>query len=203
MSEADRIVALYERRAQDWDRDRGRASPERPPFEAPWLDRFAEGMEGRSVLDIGCGSGDPMARYLITGGMEVTGIDSSPSLTAICEDKFPAHEWITADMRVLDLGRAFDGILVWHSLIHLTPDDQRKVFPILGRHARPGTVLMFTSGHSHGESIGQWHGEPLYHGSLDPDAYRTLLVDNGFALIQMWFNDPACGHATVWLAQAQ
>lgn len=201
MAAADQIVALYERRARDWDHDRGRALPDRPPFEAPWLDRFAGLLDGRDVLDVGCGSGDPIARYLIDRGLAWTGVDSAPTLTSICRDKFPDHAWITADMRILALERTFAGIIAWHSLIHLTPDDQARMFPVLRRHARSGSVLMFTSGHSHGEIIGQWHGEPLYHGSLDPEEYKVLLACNGFDLIEMWFNDPACGHATVWLAR--
>ncbi|MES1202248.1 MAG: class I SAM-dependent methyltransferase [Pseudomonadota bacterium] len=203
MTAADTIIELYERRAHDWDRDRGRALPGRPPFEAPWLDRFLALQDRPDVLDVGCGSGDPIARYVLEKGAALVGIDASPSLIAICRGKFPAQDWIVADMRALDLGRAFTGILAWHSMIHLTPKDQAGMFPILRGHARPGTILMFTSGHSHGEVMGQWHGEPLYHGSLDVAEYETLLANNGFDLIRMWLNDPGCGHATVWVAQAR
>lgn len=201
MSFADAIIDLYERRAHDWDRDRGRASPSRPPFEEPWLHKFVASLEGPEVLDLGCGSGDPIARYVVDRGAMLTGVDASPSLIEICANKFPDQEWIAADMRGLHLGRVFDGILAWHSMIHLTPSDQLGMFPILRRHARAGTVLMFTSGHSRGEVVGEWHGEPLYHASLDPQEYKTLLEENGFDLIRAWLNDPACGHATVWLAQ--
>ena len=201
MSDADAIIDLYERRAHDWDRDRGRASPSNPVFEAPWLDGFLTLLQGREVLDLGCGSGDPIGRYVIDRGAKVTGVDASPALIEICASKFPQHAWISADMRNLRLDAVFDGILAWHSMIHLTPSDQRAMFPIFRGHSRRGTLLMFTSGHSRGEVIGEWHGEPLYHGSLDPQEYRTLLMENGFDLVGEWLNDPACGHATVWLAR--
>ena len=63
--------------------------------------------------------------------------------------------------------------------------------------------MMFTSGDRHGETIGQWHGEPLYHGSLDLSEYEGLLDASGFDLVRLWHNDPQCGHATVWLARAR
>jgi hypothetical protein len=53
-------------------------------------------------------------------------------------------------------------------------------FPIFKRHASPGAALMFTGGGSHGEAVGSYHGETLYHASLAPEEYRTLLKSNGF-----------------------
>jgi len=75
------------------------------------------------------------------------------------------------------------------------------MFPIFRAHAGPGTALMFTSGSAHGESIGSYHGEPLYHASLSPVEYRTLLESNGFGLEAHVVEDPTCGGHTVWLAR--
>ncbi|ESQ88354.1 methyltransferase [Asticcacaulis sp. AC460] len=199
MSAADAIIELYDRRARDWDADRGRDL-----FERPWLDRFAALLPaGGSVLDIGCGSGDPIARHFLESGYDLTGVDSGANMIAICRDKFPAADWVVSDMRELNLGKAFDGIIAWHSLFHLTPDDQMKIFPIFRNHAKPGTALMFTSGIVHGGHVGEWRGEPLYHGSLDAAAYRALLDENGFDLVHHVAGDPQCGHANIWLCRAR
>ena len=104
-------------------------------------------------------------------------------------------------MRSLSLGRSFDGILAWDSFFHLCQDDQRRMFPIFRSHAAPRAVLMFTSGPSHGEAIGSFEGEPLYHASLDGADYRALLDENGFAVVEHMVEDPACGRHTVWLVQ--
>jgi SAM-dependent methyltransferase len=194
---ARRIVGLYEEHAAAWDTQRGRDL-----HEKPWLDRFLAGAPpGGTILDIGCGMGEPVARYFIERGYRVTGVDSSPALIAMCAARFPAHEWIVADMRALDLGRRFDGLIAWHSLIHLTPEDQRPIFTRFARHARAGAPLMFTSGPGEGEVIGEWQGEPLYHGSLDADGYRGLLEAAGFGDIVHRARDPDCGSATAWLAR--
>jgi hypothetical protein len=62
---------------------------------------------------------------------------------------------------------------------------------------------MFTSGPSHGESVGSYCGEPLYHASLAPEEYRALLGENGFDVIAHKAEDPDCGGHTVWLARSR
>ena len=104
-------------------------------------------------------------------------------------------------MRRLELGREFEGILAWNSFFHLAHDDQRRMFPVFAKHAAPGAFLMFTSGPSHGEAIGQFEGEALYHASLDPREYLSLLQQNGFSLLEHRTEDPESGGLTVWLAR--
>ncbi len=196
-SEADRIIGLYQRHALAWDADRGRTL-----FERPWLDRFLALLPRRAhILDVGCGAGEPLARYLVESGHDVTGVDASPPLIEICRTRFPAHDWLVADMRHLSLGRRFDGILAWDSFFHLCPDDQRRMFPVFRAHAAPRAALMFTSGSNHGVAIGSYQGESLYHASLDAAEYRQLLDANGFDVVAHAVEDPSCGGHTIWLAR--
>ena len=197
MTEDERIVGLYEENAAAWDEARGANAA----LEKPWLDRFAALLPpGGAVLDIGCGSGRAIAADLIGRGFRLTGVDSSPSLIALCRERFPEQEWIVGDMRTLALGRRFGGLVAWHSSFHLAPDDQRALFPRLAAHAAPGAPLMFTSGDKHGVGLGEWQGEPLYHASLAAEEYRALLAQNGFEVVEHRANDPRCGDATVWIA---
>lgn len=194
---AEGVVDLYERHAAAWDRVRGKTL-----FERPWLDRFAAGLPQRAkILDIGCGSGKPIASHFITSGYSLTGMDSAPSLITLCKMRFPAHEWLVGDMRRLALGRRFDGLIAWDSFFHLAAEDQRRMFPIFAAHATPAAVLMFTSGPRQGEAIGTFEGEPLYHASLDADEYRGLLGESGFDVVDHVAEDPACGGHTVWLCR--
>jgi trans-aconitate methyltransferase len=196
---ASEIVGLYERHAEAWDRDRGKTK-----LEQSWIDRFrAVARPGGSMLDVGCGSGVPIARYLIEQGHAVTGIDSSPSMIETCQARFPDHAWAVADMRRLALGRRFDGLIAWNSFFHLSHDDQRAMFPIFAAHAAPGAALMFTSGPKHGEAIGSFEGETLYHASLSSEEYNSLLSDHGFDVVEHVVEDQSCGGFTVWLARAR
>lgn len=199
VSDADKIIDLYERHAYDYVADRRSVRWN----ESAWLDRFSALIsEGGSILDIGCGSGEPIAGYLIDQGFAVYGVDSSPTMIAICRRRFPQRSWRVADMRALALEDTFDGLLAWDSFFHLAHGDQRRMFPIFKRHAAPGAALMFTSGGAHGEAIGSYHGEPLYHASLAPEEYRTLLESTGFR-VMAHLEDPNCGGHTIWLAQAE
>ena len=191
------VMDLYERHALAWDAARSGTLVERS-----WLDRFRSAMAPRGeILDLGCGSGEPIAGALVRAGYRVTGVDASPSLLRMAADRFPDHSWIERDMRHLALDVRFDGIVAWDSFFHLTRDDQRAMFPIFRAHAAPGAALLFTSGPSDGEAIGTFEGEPLYHTSLDPITYRTLLAENGFEVLLHVPEDETCGRHTVWLAK--
>lgn len=196
-AEAERIVGLYQRHADVYDRLRGRQL-----FEKSWLDAFVALLpDNAQVLDIGCGMAEPIARYLIERGCRVTGIDASQPMIELCKARFPAQDWMVSDMRALSLDRKFDGLIAWNSFFHLNPDDQRAMFALFRDHAAPKAALMFTSGPSHGEAMGTFEGEPLYHSSLDVDEYRELLAGHGFRVISHVAEDPDCNGHTVWLAQ--
>jgi SAM-dependent methyltransferase len=196
---SEKIIAHYERHAVNWDADR-RASGWN---DRKWHDRFLGLLpEGAAVLDLGCGGGLPVAGNLAAHGMRVTGVDSSPTLIALCRERMPEQEWIVSDMRGLRLGRAFDGILAWDSFFHLDPDAQRATFATFAAHARRDTVLMFNTGPAFGEAIGNYRGDPLYHASLDRSEYEQLLAGSRFRTIDQVTEDPEAGGRTAWLAQA-
>ena len=199
--EAERIVGLYRRHADAWAAARG-SKPGNRPMEAGWLDRFLDVLPTRGrVLDIGCGSGEPIARYLTMRGCELTGVDSAPEMVAFCAARLPRHAWHVADMRWLSLRRTFDGIIARDSLFHLCPDDQRCMFPTFRAHAAARAALMFTSGPDDGVAMGTFEAEPLYHASLSGAEYRALLAENGFDVVAHAAEDPSCGRHTIWLAQ--
>lgn len=194
---AEEIIGLYRRHAALYDRERGRSL-----FERPWLDRFADELPpGGTVLDLGCGMGEPIARALLARGLDVTGLDSAPELLALARARMPQARWIEGDMRGLDLGQRFEGVLAWDSLFHLDAAGQRATLPRLCAHA--ARAVMFTSGPAAGVAMGRFGGEPLFHASLAPEEYRALLADAGFGVVAHRAEDPECGHHTIWLARRQ
>jgi len=154
-----------------------------------------------AVLDLGCGTGEPILRYLLTHGIGVVGVDASTEMLKIARVNFPSTEFILQDMRELNLNRKFDAIIAWHSFFHLPADDQLAMFPLFATHLNTGGVLMFTSGTEHGEAWGMNGGENLFHSSLDTKTYRKLLLNHHFQILKHTINDPTCGNATVWVAK--
>ena len=197
---SEQIIGLYERHAKSWDADRAT----RPWHEKPWHDRFADLLpKGSAILDLGCGSGAPVARHLADRGFQITGVDSSPTMISLCRERLPGHRWLVADMRSLPLRERFSGILAWDSYFHLNHDDQRWMFGVFASHAAPGALLMFNTGHAHGEAIGNYRGEPLYHASLDAAEYTTLLDQSDFDPVAHAVKDAKAGGRTVWLARSR
>jgi len=195
---ANRIIGHYEKHATAWDALRQSS----PWNDKIWHDRFIGSLKaGACVLDLGCGPGRPVAQHMIEHGLRVTGVDSSPAMIALCRSRLPDHEWLVADMRQLALGRRFDGVLAWDSFFHLDHTAQREMFAVFDGHASAGALLMFNSGPEHGEAIGEFGGDPLYHASLAPTEYETLLARFGFEVIRHTANDPAAGGRTVWLCR--
>lgn len=194
---AKHIVELYQKHAREWIELRGKMLSEKV-----WLDRFLALLPSSvSILDLGCGSAQPIAAYFIAQGYQVTGVDASEYMIEMARQSFPEHVWVQQDFREYRSGQKFQGILAWDSFFHLTQDDQRKMFKRFAEYAQSGTALMFSSGPEHGEAIGELGGEPLYHASLSAEEYQTLLQDNGFKLIKMIAEDVECTGHKVWLAQ--
>ena len=190
------ILPTYERHAEGYAARRSRAL-----FEKGWLDRMLDAAPGRRVLDLGCGPGAPLASFLAGQGAAVTGVDGAAAMLELFRENLPGAEAIRADMRGLALGRRFDAILAWDSFFHLSPADQRAMFPVFAAHAAPGAALLFTCGPEASERIGHVEGSPVYHASLSPDAYDACLTAAGFLTLAYVPEDPDCDYHTVRLAR--
>ena len=190
-------IEIYNRHARAWDKHRSRVL-----FERKWLDKFASYLSpGCSVMDVGCGAGQPIAENLLARGYNLTGVDASRSMLAISRSRFPETCWIEMVMRELDLPRVFDGILSWDSFFHLNQLEQRQVLVHFSSHLSESGVLMLTIGHESGEVLGTVEGETVYHSSLDIEEYLSILRDAGFTRFDYELEDRDCGFHSVLIAK--
>lgn len=188
---------IYEQNAELFDRERSRKL-----FEARWLTRFADGLpQGGRVLDIGCGAGEPIASWLIAEGFTYTGMDIAEAMLGIARGRWPDMDWRQGDMRQIDLADQFDGIVAWNSFFHLTREEQRECLPRLARHLNPGGHLMVTVGYGNGEVTGCVGDAVVYHASLSPAEYASILEANDMVMTGFLANDPDCAQHSVLLAR--
>lgn len=186
---AARTREVYERYAHRFDRERARDL-----FEQPWLDRFVSLLpRGATILDLGCGGGEPIASYLLSLGIEVTGLDFSRHMIELAAERHPNAAWSAMDK--------FDGTVSWHAFFHLTLDELRAVLPHLANHLNAGGPLLLTVGPNEGEAVAHVGEEPVYHGSLSQEEYRTILSDLGLQVVDFVAEDPTCDYASVLLAR--
>lgn len=193
----EKVYKAYEKIVQWFDNARTKTL-----MESKYLNLIVESVPpGGSVLDLGCGTGEPIAQFFINIGFKVTGADGSKKMIELCKKRFPNEKWIVSDMREINLQQQFDVILAWHSFFHLDHESQRKMFKIFDTHIKPGGVLAFTSGEEEDETWSDNGGQQLYHASLSTDEYEQLLAENSFKVLLHKVRDPECGEATVWVAK--
>jgi hypothetical protein len=94
-------------------------------------------------------------------------------------------------------------ILAWDSFFHLDHKDQRRMFAVFAEHSSVGAVLMFNTGPEHGEGVGSYRGDPLYHASLASAEYVASINGIGFEVIDHATNDVRAGGRTVWLCKSR
>jgi SAM-dependent methyltransferase len=107
---------------------------------------------GGSVLEVGCGTGRvliPIART----GIEITGLDLSPAMLAVCRQNLAQEaaetqarvRLVEGDMRDFDLARQFALVtLPFRPFQHLaTVAEQMACLAAIRRHLRPGGKLIF------------------------------------------------------------
>ena len=98
-----KTIATYDAKAGDYIKLTGTDAPDAALLA--FIDLIPS---GGHVLDLGCGAGDPIARWFIAEGFRVTGVDFATSMLEIARTRWPDGDWRAADMRVLDLGDTFD-----------------------------------------------------------------------------------------------
>lgn len=191
-----RIGDLYQRHAHAFDAARRRSFPERA-----WLEKFVRTIpRGGQILDLGCGGGEPVDRFLIDRGYRLTGVDIAPAMIKLARTRFFRHKWIEADIaRFGAESSAYDGIVAWSSLFHLEHEYQDKLIQRMAIWLKRGGVALFNTGPENGVSLGELGGEELFHASLSPGEYRAIFAKSGLAELAHRIADPDCGGMTVWL----
>ena len=122
------------------------ANPYTALYEAPGLRALVPPVAGLRVLDAGCGGGR-MSSWLVDRGAEVVGVDISPELLRLAQERLPAASFVLADLaKPLPFEDAsFDvavSSLVMHYLRDWTPTLRE-----LRRVLRPDGVLALSTHH--------------------------------------------------------
>ena len=158
------------------------------PKEVEYLPLLLNGLApGSTLLDLGCGTGHPIATHLAAQGHRVVGVDASASMLAAARARLPGHRWIHGAMETVELDETFDGVVCWDALFHLPRERWAGVLRRIRGWLRPGGRLMLSSGgvvdpDGHGFTDTMF-GEEFYYDSLPPDALLALLEATGFDVV--------------------
>lgn len=162
------------------------------PVDRAMIAAFAELVRSAGagqVADLGCGPGR-MTAYLRSLGLDVFGVDLSPTMIAIAREKHPELRFEEGEMTSLDLtDGALGGILSWYSVIHTPPEELPAVLAEYRRVLRPGGYLLVGFFHSEDEPVAFDHKVTLGY-RWPADRLASLLDEAGFAEIARLVREP-------------
>lgn len=161
------------------------------------------------LLDLGCGAGEPVARYFLERGWAVTGVDFSQQMLALATQYAPAMQRVFGDMRTLEFPeQSVSAITAFYSLFHLPSADQPALFRKMYRWLQPGGKAVFTyatasyTGAAAFDGTKEFMGNALYYGHKTvPDLYQDLSA-SGFT-VEDASNRDIGGETFLWVTVAK
>ena len=135
------IITFFDKCAPWWDADMVRNED----LIAMILDNGGI-RENMHVLDVACGTGVLFPDYLKRNVASVTGIDISPEMARIAQEKFPDVKVICGDVETEEFSQKFDAIMVYNAFPHF-PDPARLI-KVLADLVKPGGKLSVAHGMS-------------------------------------------------------
>ena len=149
-----------------------------PEIGAAVVREWAESLPaGASVLDLGCGHGEPIARILTEKGCRIYAMDASPRLLEEFRKRFPGATKQAAVEESDFFGRQFDAIVAWGLLFLLTGETQALVLRKAAKALRPRGKLLFTAP----REVIRWNDAMTGRESisLGREDYRRILAEEG------------------------
>ena len=177
------IGTPYDFIADQFNEARTRLRPNEERYLALLLDRLEP---GSSVLDLGCGTGQPIALQIADRGHHVVGVDGSEKMLAFARQNLPSHRWIHALMEDVDFTETFDAAVCWDSLFHLPRVHFGLVITKVHRWLRPGGRFMVSSGGDVHDGVGftdTMFDHELYYDSLAPAEIVATIERAGFDIV--------------------
>ncbi|MGC3992198.1 MAG: class I SAM-dependent methyltransferase [Chthoniobacteraceae bacterium] len=160
------------------------------PNEVRYLGLLLEPLEpGSQIVDLGCGTGTPVATFIAAKGHHLTGVDGSAEMLAMAQQTLPEHRWIHGyiDQVEFDAGEVFDAALCWDSLFHLPRAVHYTVLAKVHQWLRPGGRLMVSSGGSVDPGpegfTDTMFGHEFYYDSVSPTEMTAMLEEIGFRIV--------------------
>jgi len=168
----------YDKIAGQWAQVRGKHLP------GSLIVNFATKLKPLGeVLDIGCGTGYPIASYLSQRGFHVTGIDVSENMVQkAIEQGIPNARFFLCDFYDYKPDRCYDGVVAFDSFFHFPKQRQREIYQKVSAWMREGAYLLFTHGKEDSEIEGSMFGESFYYSALETQEVHRLLLQAGFSI---------------------
>lgn len=164
--------------------------------ERDYLDLLLEGLEtGCRILDLGCGTGRPMAEYLLSKGFRVTGVDQAENLVRIAREFLPQGQWIVSTIENYAFDEVFHAAILWDSLFHIERELHARILGnVVAKLPAQGRLMLTVGGSAHPAFTDLMFGEKFFYDSHSPGVVEKLLDELGCRILLAEFmNVPTAG----------
>lgn len=171
------------------------------------INQFYNALEVKkgSLLDLGCGAGEPFARFFVDNSWQVTGIDFSEKMLEMAARFVPEMQTVCKDMREIDFpAQSFDAITAVYSLFHVPKADHQSLFERMHRWLNPKGRALFTyatkeyTGSDEFDGYKEFMGQQLYYSHKTPKALYKDLINAGFKITSTDYRDIG-GETFLWV----
>ena len=153
------------------------------PELALLMDRL---VDGAMVLDIGCGSGVPIAQALAQRHM-VTGVDVSHEQIRRARINVPNGNFLHADIMTVDFPVAsFDAVVAFYSIFHLPRESHAPLFQRIHTWLKPAGYLLATVSQFREAAYTEddFFGVTMYWSNYGVADYHAMLQALGFQFLE-------------------
>ena len=141
--------------------------------------------KGSSVIDLGCGAGVPISKFLSNKGYKVTGIDFSTGMIKLARKNVPKGKFVRMDMTKLKFKpNSFDGAVSFYAIIHVPREKHKKIYKSLHKILKPGGIILVNaSGGDKWEATEEYMGVPMFWSHYGPKLTPKIITDAGFEIL--------------------
>lgn len=177
----------YNSIAQQWDTARSKFSGR----EVEYLDAFLDGLTVPSrILDLGCGTGRPIAEAFLERGHRVTGVDQATGMLELARRRLPGGIWIESRIEDFESVEPFDGLVCWDAMFHIERRWHKQLIRRMsGMLVDGGRLMLSVGGSDHPAFTDTMYGETFFYDSHPPDVELELLRAAGFEFVVLEFTN--------------
>jgi cyclopropane fatty-acyl-phospholipid synthase-like methyltransferase len=143
------------------------------------------------ILDIGCGAGIPVDKYLLSFGHKIIGIDISEKQIELAKKNFPRGEFKVEDMSELKKGEySVDAVVSFYAIFHTPRGIHGGTLKKINSFFKSNGLLLITMGSSEweGKESGFVGGE-MYWSHFGKEQNRKLVEEAGFDILMDEIDD--------------